>query len=249
MNVPACPHALTLPHFGRLPHATPICFLGLGEYPVFRWRVNPALAYRLAGLVPETAVLAEFIVVHVIVNGSKRRYSANGQGAIVAFNGVGVYLAIQCIDILTGAGFDSIMSGNVVAGLAAVLGLIRHQSCSFGDVLFQGGYNLTGFQGVNDPAPGPLAVPVNPDQDVVLVSVTACAGGAFTGSADNGLIRFNDAAAGAEDSQRVIPHGLAEPVSQEPGRFKGNAQSAVQPLCTDALLAAGNKVYGLQPQV
>ena len=90
---------------------------------------------------------------------------------------------------------------------------------------------------------------INEGQQDVLMRAATARLGHLEPSADDGFVNLDHAAARAEIRVAIIAHGFADSVGHEPSDIRGHAQSAMQLLAADALLAGTHQMDRLQPKV
>ena len=168
----------------------------------------------------------------------------------VALDGVGVNVATP---VFTAIMADHAVFGEILANRIVLACFISHQPRFTGEVLIHQRPDGAGFEVVYDHAPHLAGLAIHQRQYLVFVSVAASLflvlGFDGLVVADEGLVNLDRAAVSTERGQVARAHGLSDPVAHKPSGLESDAQSAVQLVSADPLLARADQEDRLQPDM
>lgn len=168
------------------------------------------------------------------------------------FNGVGVDFGVFLGNVFILRVINYAMLRELAAQHGVIDGFVSHELGFLGDTSANQGSKGAGLEIVNHDAPGTTAIAINQSQNLVFMMEAApllhTLGLNGAVMADEGFIYFHRAAAAPEHFKTIGFHGFADTMSHEPSSLEGHAQSPVELVGADTLLAGRNQEDGLQPE-
>ena len=164
-----------------------------------------------------------------------------------AFDGVRMHVAIRKANVLAGFVVNPIMLGKGQRQ-RVVAGTIRQHARFLGDVSPQDRGNRGSAQIVDDHAARTAGRAVNQRQDLMLLRRAALGLRLTLVGADKGFVGFDAAATLTERRKISRAHGFADAMPKEPRTLERAAESAMQLIRADPLLAGRDQENRLQPE-
>ena len=174
-----------------------------------------------------------------------------------ALDGIGMDVRVFEVDVFLDRMTHYAVIGEEAAKVGIAVGVLRrfvsHDVSGQGYVRHHDRAQGRGFEVVHDNATRLASGTVDQGEHFVLVFVAT----AFLLAlrllgvivADEGFVDLNRATVGTEDIHSAVFHGFADSVAHEPSGLQGNAQSPMQLIGADALLAAGYQEDSLKPEI